>query len=258
MQKDQDKPLYAYVCFTCKRDEQLLPLHYEAIMRADPLAQVYYQVEDAEADITIPNGAYLLPAPWKHNQNLLGMAALLGMVNTYKMVAENTGRTVVKIDADTILISNNWIDLVGTGKADMVGFSPTTNYYCKGTAYAISLTGINAVLEQLYSGNYWENGADRIEDGVISMLCAIGTDKDRVRILQTKKPDNSIILYTVFSSPFYSNPDALTVVKCVIDCGDPKLLNTYHLGRLDPILAKKRAMRFCLHSFYRKKLKKIR
>jgi len=33
-------------------------------MKADPLAEVYYQVEDKDSDIRIPEGSYLLPASW--------------------------------------------------------------------------------------------------------------------------------------------------------------------------------------------------
>lgn len=244
---------FAYVCFTCKRDEPLLPLHYAAIMRADPLAEVYYQVEDKDSDIRIPEGSYLLPASWQHNGNLCGLDALKGMLHTYKLVADNTNRVVVKIDADTILLSKGWLNIVGSGKADMVGYAPMTNYYCKGTIYALSKQGINAVIEQLQSGTYWECNSPRIEDGVISMLAAIGTDKDRVKILQPKMPDNSIVLYTAFTHGFYSNPDALKRVKCVVDCGDPALINIYLSAHLDIIEAKKRAMRYTLHTFYKEK-----
>lgn len=248
-QQKDSKPLYAYVCFTCLRDEPLLPLHYAAIMRADPQAEVYYQVEQAEADqIKIPQGAYLLPAPWSHNGNLCGYEALRGIIETYKLVADNTGRVVVKIDADTLLVSSGWLGIVGDGKADLVGYSPNTTLYAKGTCYAISKTGIDAVIEQLQSGSYWECNSARIEDGVISMLCAIGTDKNRVRILQPKLPDNSLILYTIFTHSFYSQPDALKRVKCVIDCGDPLLVTPYRAARLDIVEGKRRAMRFTLHA----------
>ena len=247
------EPLYAYLCFTCKRDEALLPLHYAAIMKADPLAEVYYQVEDKDSDIRIPEGSYLLPASWQHNGNLCGLEALKGMLHTYKLVADNTNRAVVKIDADTILLSKGWLNIVGSGKADMVGYAPMTNYYCKGTIYALSKQGINAVIEQLQSGTYWECNSPRIEDGVISMLAAIGTDKDRVKILQPKMPDNSIVLYTAFTHGFYSNPDALKRVRCVVDCGDPALINIYLSAHLDTIEAKKRAMRYTLHTFYKEK-----
>ena len=244
-----DECKFAYVCFTCKRDEPLLPLHYAAIMRADPSAEVYYQVEQAEADsIVIPEGAYLLPAQWSHNGNLCGLDALKGILHTYKLVADNTGRAVVKIDADTVLVSKGWLRIVGEGKADLVGYAPATTLYCKGTAYAISKQGINAVIEQLQSGTYWECSSNRIEDGVISMLCAIGTDKNRVRILQAKMPDNSIVLYTAFTHAFYSQPDALKRVKAVVDCGDPKLMNLYRAARLDTVEGKRRAMRFTLHA----------
>lgn len=247
-----NKLKFAYVCFTCLRDEPLLNLHYAAIMKADPEGEVYYQVEEKEVDsIKIPDGAYLLPAAWSHNGNLCGIEALKGIINTYKMIADNTGRVVVKIDADTILLSKGWLGIVADGKADMIGYAPQTNLYCKGTAYAISSKGINAVIEQLQSGSYWENNA-RIEDGVVTMLCAMGTPKNRVKILQPRLPDASIVLYTVFNHGFYNNPDALRRVKCVVDCGDPALINLYRMARLDAVQAKKRAMRFTLHTFYKK------
>lgn len=252
MMSVEDKGNFAYVCFTCKRDEPLLPLHYNAIMRADPQAEVYYQVEESEADsIRIPEGAYLLPAKWSHNGNLCGYDALRGIIETYKLVADNTNRTVVKIDADTVLLSKGWLRLVADGKADMIGYAPKSNYYCKGTCYALSQQGINGIIEQLQSGHYWEI-SNRIEDGVITMLCAMGTDKDRVKILQPRTPDSNIVLYTAYNHAFYSNPDALKRVKCVIDCGDPALINLYRSARLDTIEAKRRAMRFCLHTFYGK------
>lgn len=247
--KDQAK--FAYVCFTCKRDEPLLQIHYNAIKRADPEGEVYYQVEEKEAnDIRIPEGAFLLPAKWSHNGNLCGIEALKGIIHTYKLIAENTNRTVVKIDSDTILISKGWLGIVGDGKADMIGFAPATGLYCKGTCYGISKKGIKAILDILESGSYWENSS-RIEDGVITMLCAIGTGKNRVKILQNKLPDDSIILYSVFNHRFYNNPEALKRIKCVIDCGDPSYIHLYNMARLDPIEAKKRAMKFILHTVYK-------
>lgn len=253
--QEANKGKFAYVCFTCLRDEALLPLHYSAIMRADPLAEVYYQVEDTEADkITIPSGAYLLPAKWKHNGNLIGIDALKGIVETYKLVAENTGRVVVKIDSDTILLSTGWLNIIADGKADLIGYAPLTTLYAKGTCYALSKDGINAVIEQLKNGSYWECSKEvgRIEDEVITMLCAIGTDKNRVRILQPKLPDNSIVLYTAFTHGFYSQPEALKKVRVIIDCGDPALITAYKIARLDTVEAKRRAMQFSLHALYGK------
>ena len=66
-------------------------------------------------------------------------------------------------------------------------------------------------------------------------------------------PDNSIVLYTAFTHGFYSNPDALKRVRCVVDCGDPALINIYLSAHLDTIEAKKRAMRYTLHTFYKEK-----
>lgn len=243
---------FAYVCFTCKRDEDLLPLHYEAIKRADPDSQVYYQVEEKDKDIRIPEGAYLLPASWQHNGNLCGLEALQGMISTYKLIADNTDRVVVKVDSDTILLSKGWLQIVGDGKADMVGYAPLTNYYCKGTIYAISKQGIYAIIEQLKKGYYWECNSPRIEDGVLTMLCAIGTDKDRVSILQAMLPDTSLVLYTAFNPHFYKYPDALKRVKCVVDCGDPTLITPYKDKGLDTTTIKKKAMSFTLDTFYGK------
>lgn len=247
---------FAYICFTCKRDQELLPLHYCAIMKADPEAQVYYQVEEADKDLVIPEGSFLLPATWHHNKNLCGLEALLGMITTYKQVADNTNRNIVKVDSDTLLLSRAWLEPLVAGQVDMIGYAPATNYYCKGTIYALSKQGIDAIITELKRGLYWECNNSRIEDGVITMLCAMGTDKGKVRILQPMTPDYSTILYTAFTPAFYDRPDALLKVKCVVDCGDTKLTSRY--PDADIVETKRRAMQHTLATIYNpQKIKKL-
>ena len=121
----QPEPLpLAFCCFTCRRDEALLPFHYAAIQLARPGTPVVYAVDAAEQDMSLPEGSNLLVTTWERRGNLLGQAALVGILHTLEQVAEDYNAVAVKIDSDIMLTGTEWLRSIRYKELGMVGVCP--------------------------------------------------------------------------------------------------------------------------------------
>lgn len=238
-----------FVCFTCSRDLPLLSAHYAAIMHLDPEAKVYY-VFEPDDNPQGPMGSTVVTANFPHNGNLIGLQCHYGMLMAMKDLAElNENCDVVKIDSDCFLI-NDFPD-----GYELIGTAPGRGYYAKGCCYRLSYKCICNIIDYILDGYVDENG--RCEDHLISMIAAIVSDANKVKILNAIDYNNqnevSNINSCIFQSQYYSQPDVLQRVKFWIDCGDPVYLNDYKESNLPAPLAKARALDFLVTFFAKKK-----
>lgn len=229
----------AFICFTCQRDESLLPYHYALIKSACPDAPVVYCIDKAE-HVTIPDGAVDLITDFPRQGNLCGRSCHVGMLEAMSTVLASTKADyVVKIDSDVAFLSAAWIK----PGLDMQGYAPIDNYYCKGTCYAMSARAVGRVKDYIKSPSYNDlNG--RVEDGTITMAAAITSEPYQVRIYNPIDGDK--ISNVIFYHNFYGNPELLKNVNSFIDCGDRKYLELYSRGGVE-VEAKKQALA-CVYS----------
>lgn len=228
-----------YVCFTCLRDLALLPLHHEALMHAVPGAAVYYVFTPAEREqARVPKGSFLAIADFPRNGNLLGLDCHLGMLRTMLFLSgRHQGANVVKIDSDIYFRSDYFLETLGS-EHDMVGVAPAREYYCKGTCYGMTHTLITKVIHYLTHG--YRDLSGRLEDSTISMVAAIVSDADKVRIHNVMEEGASEALYSAFIAQHMEDPALLRPIRGFFDCGD----RVYTAGHADSTAAKERAMRF--------------
>lgn len=237
-----------FVCFTCERDLALLEAQYAAIMRAEPNADVYYVFESGE-HAQGPVGSKVVSCEFSHNGNLIGLEAHYGMLQVMRQLSEANGKCdVIKIDSDCYFIGDypKGFDLIGT--------APGHGYYCKGCCYKISYSCICKAIEYLRKDYVDVTG--RIEDGTISMISAIVSKPNKVRILNAYNVDDegkpTTIHSCAFQSGYYNQPEGLDNVKHFIDCGDSIYINSYKEANLPIPLAKARALNFLLNYFQKK------
>lgn len=203
-----------FVCFTCSRDLPLLTAHYAAIMRSDPEAKVYY-VFEPEDNAQGPVGSIVVTANFPHNNNLIGLQCHYGMLMAMKDLSELNGNCdVVKIDSDCYYISDF------PGGYDLIGTAPSSGYYAKGCSYRLSYDCICRIIDYISKGYIDTNG--RCEDNLISMVAAITSEPNKVKILNplefNEQNEISSVNSCIFQSIYYSKPDDLNKVKFWIDC----------------------------------------
>lgn len=232
-------PARIYVCFTCLRDINLLPLHYAALCQAAPQARVYYVFTPEEgAQAVPPPGSYRVIMDFPRRGNLLGLDCHLGMLETMRLLSEaNQNACAVKIDSDVYLRSDHFLETLGT-EHDMAGVAPAREYYCKGTCYGMTHSLIKKVIHYLTHGYIDRSG--RLEDSTISMVAAIVSDANRVKIHNASNADRTQILYSIFHDGFRKEPTLLQRISGFIDCGDPSYTSHY----ADAPTAKADAMEF--------------
>lgn len=236
-----------FVCFTCERDLMLLQLHCDAIHKAIPNAKVYYVFEDdEEGKVDAPLNGIKVFATFKHNGNLIGKDCHTGMLDTMRTISEaNNNANIIKIDSDVIFINDEWLNTLGN-VYDMVGTATMNGYYCKGTCYGMTHDLICKVLD--YCGNDYIDLYGRIEDGTITMISAIVSEPNKVKILNTVNEDASVVYACAFRHEFYSTPEAIKNISGFIDCGDSTYTKYYIDSNLPVHCAKHRAMSFVMNN----------
>lgn len=232
-----------FVCFTCSRDLPLLEAHYAAIMLHDPSAVVYYIFEDND-DAQGPVGSRVVTAGFPHNGNLIGLQCHYGMLTCMKQLsAKHDNADVVKIDADCYYLNDY------EGEYDLVGTAPGNGYYCKGCCYKISYNCICKVIDYIFNGYVDVSG--RCEDHIISMISAIVSEPNKVKIFNAYdlNENNEVteVNSCIFQRGYYNEPEPLSKVKNWIDCGDSKYTKEYTEANLPVPLAKARALEFILN-----------
>lgn len=237
-----------FVCFTCRKDQVMLDSQFKALRKCLPDAKVYYVYEEAEKEFAqAPVGSFVLTADFPHNGNLIGLQCHYGMLSVMKQLSEmNDNANVVKIDSDCYFINDGWLDGLGE-EYEMVGVAPGHGYFCKGTCYGITLNCIKKVME--YCGNDYVDLTGRIEDGTITMISAIVSEPNKVKIHNPMNADKSKVTCCIFQSGYYTQADKLKIVEGYIDCGDSKYTNAYSESNLPIPLAKARALEFLFNFF---------
>ena len=226
----------------------MLQNQFNALQKCLPGAKVYYVYEETEKEFAqAPVGSYMLTADFPHNGNLIGLQCHYGMLSVMKQLSEmNDNANVVKIDSDCYFINDGWLDGLGE-KYDMVGVAPGQGYFCKGTCYGISLNSIKKVME--YCRNDYVDLTGRIEDGTITMISAIVSEPNKVKIHNPMNADKTKVISCIFQSGYYNQPEQLNIVEGFIDCGDSKYTSAYKESNLPISLAKARAMEFLFNFF---------
>ena len=220
----QPEPLQlVFCCFTCRRDESLLPLHYAAIQLASPGAPVVYAVDEADKDMELPTGSTRMVTSWDRKGNLIGQAALIGILESLKHLAMEHNALPVKIDSDIMLAGVEWLGAIRQQQLGMVGICPGQLFCASGGGYAISLPTIEACLRYIRAGLYYDLPGIRVEDETISMLAAMVNPVGRVLFYQHLMPNH--ILSSIFKDEHFTDPSPLSLVEAWVDCGDKKMLN---------------------------------
>lgn len=234
-----------YVCFTCKRDEPLLHLHYQAIKRIDKEAVINYILDESEAEtIALPAGSKGFTTSFNRNGNLIGFDALKGILNTFKYISQLHGnQPIIKIDSDIILTDIEWLNIINDGEVSMTGISPASTFTCSGGCYALSFKCLCDIIDFIEQGFYWDT-TGRVEDQVITSIASIVSAPFSVLIYQPFDAEQSYIRSCVFTREMYNRPEVIKRVKGWINCGDGIYTNSYIDAKLDVTQAKKRAMRY--------------
>lgn len=223
------------VCFTCKRDEVLLPLHYKQI-RSVCDCPVYYLVDKEEIDsMQFPNGSIPLATDFNRNGNLIGKDALQGIIASYSFINTN----IIKIDSDTMLLSTDWI----IEEAAMQGFSPASSFTIHGSCYYINQSTVQSI-RQFIASYYDDLNNNRCEDATITQLASIVSKPYQV-LIQSAIKDNSINS-CCFTRKMFNFPQSIKQVNYIINCGDRTYWEDYEIAGLDRTLQVRRAMAFVL------------
>ena len=222
-------------------------MHAEAIRRADPQAVIIYAVDAIDADMSLPEGCERYVTCWSRNGNLLGMPALMGIMETLLDVSRRTGRIPVKIDSDIIATGITWLSPLVFGQCSMIGICPGQLFCASGGCYGITGETIAACLDYLHSGVYWDTPGIRVEDETVSMLAAMSSPPWSVMFLQHM--GRNFVLSSIFKPQHFENPEPLRYVSAWIDCGDRKLLLNQADAQCDTVSLKARAMRLCVQLF---------
>lgn len=250
MNTEEKKDAFVFVCFTCKRDESLLPVHYAAIQAACPGAPVWYFVDYHDKEMTVPENAVKKITTWNRRGNLRGADALHGIISSLILAGESTGRTPVKIDSDIYFINNEWILPVHNGFLEMTGFMPRGWVCASGACYCVTTNCLKRIKELLETISYIDRNNDRPEDETISMFAAIVSPPLKVIFYQNYYPDEQLVFSCVFQSEFMNqNNHDLAAVVGYIDCGDRKTIASLSRIGIPAGSEKLAAMKHC-HAFY--------
>lgn len=232
-----------YCCFTCARDYPLIPYHVTAIHRAHPDAIIYYVVDSSESDalstlLRAYSGVYVVTCDFPRGHNLMGYSAHMGMLQVMQHLSRlHAGANVCKIDTDCYLVGVDWMDGIGS-QYNMMGTACLINYYCKGTCYVLSNKGLDLIYKHLTSPDYIDYTA-RIEDGVMTMACAVESDAGAVRILPPVDTNGHTGISCIFLDSYFQDITPLKGVRGWIDCGDPR-----YCTNGDNVAKKEQAMKF--------------
>lgn len=238
--------MLVWVCFTCKRDEGLLPLHAEAIRLSDPQACIVYAVDEADADMVLPDGCERYVTHWPRRGNLLGHQALEGILQTFLDVADRYKRIPVKVDSDIVVMGTQWLSPLVKGVTGMLGICPGQLFCASGACYGIAPGVVQGILDFLSHGTYWDIPGIRVEDETISMLAAMVSEPCKVTFLQHRAPDADWVLSSIFAWPYFKDASPLRRCQAFVDCGDRKFLAAYEAAGFDATELKRRAMSACL------------
>lgn len=222
-------------------------MHSAAIRLVDPQAVIVYAVDAADADMSLPEGCARYVTCWPRNGNLLGMPALMGIMETLLDVSRRTGRIPVKIDSDIIATGITWLSPLVFGQCSMIGICPGQLFCASGGCYGITGDTLSACLDYLHSGVYWDTPGIRVEDETVSMLAAMSSPPWSVIFLQNM--GSHFVLSSIFKPQHFENPEPLRYVSAWIDCGDRKFLRNYEETNNATVSLKARAMQVCVQLF---------
>lgn len=240
---------FAFVCFTCKADESLLPFHYAAIQTVLPGVPVRYAVDVADSEMAIPQGAEKVVTEWKRNGNLRGFEALRGIVAALAQMAVDypNARAIVKIDSDVSFLGAEWLQPLISGETEMMGVSPGSLFCASGACYGVSPRRLVEIAEFLASEIYFDLMDNRAEDATLSFISAIVGKPYSVTIVQHYYPNLALCFSCAFDSRMFSDLHLLDKVVGFVDCGSSGYLGEYLNEQTSNIAAvKRRAMAQCL------------
>lgn len=240
-----------FCCFTCKRDEALLPLHAAAIRRMLPEAPILYVIPAGE-EVKIPTGTCSITSDWARGHNLSGKDAVRGILTTLAHLpaafAPGTDPeqvVVVKIDADTLLLRSDWMEhTVDAGCASYAAFESWQPMLPSGAMYA--MTGaLAAKLAAMANSSWpWLDAPERTpEDRAIYLLALLSVHPSELTVFPWEADSHRIL---GFSPSFYGDPSPIVAPSiCALHCAEkPMLAELPDLNRSHQV---HRAMRFALH-----------
>lgn len=239
-----------FCCFTCKRDEKLLPLHAAAIRRILPDAPILYVIPAGE-EVKIPAGACSITSDWARGHNLSGKEAVRGILTTLAHLpaafAPGTDPeqvVVVKIDADTLLLRADWMEhTVDAGCSRYAAFESWQPMLPSGAMYAMT-GGLAARLAAMANSSWpWLDAPERTpEDRAIYLLSLFAAHPSELTVFPWEEDSHRIL---GFSPSFYGDPSPmLSTSICAMHCAEKPMLA--ELEPLDRATQVQRAMRFAL------------
>lgn len=233
----------AFFCFACARDEALLPLHYAAIRRITASAPVFYVIPEGES-VAIPAGAEKIESSWERGDRLSGVPAVRGILATIAATAPLVGADTpcVKIDADTVLTSADWLQLCKPS-SPYVGFESWHPMLPTGACYAIT-PELAARCLAMTDPWPWQDEVSRLPEDRTIYLLAMQSGHGQPRVL----PFSGHFHMLAFSPSWYAEPADLAPGSgvCAVHCGErPQMQRLEALG-LDRTTQVSRAMRCCL------------
>lgn len=207
----------AFLTFTCARDAALVPLWAQAIRRLCPAAPLVAAVDRADADMPLPRKVTRFVTEFDRRGNLNGIPAIAGILGAMLDVARHTGLPVVKIDSDTVLSGAAWLhDLE---RFDYVGFEGGIPLHASGMCYALTQTGIEAILRGI-SPWPWQTQGQLPEDQTI---CTLALMHARAKIHPWAGGEHVL----AFMPPHFGRPTVLRKAQTAIHCGQAGALAKY-------------------------------
>lgn len=142
----------AILYFTYKNDWELLEQSLKALpmveKRMEDELEVFVVDESCNPLPKIPDGVNYSQSCFDRQKNLNGVECVEGMLTIYKSILEQGFDWLIKIDCDTVLNSIEWLRDKNNKLISQVGTSHKMPYN-SGSCYAVSLAGINAMLDRL-------------------------------------------------------------------------------------------------------------
>lgn len=225
----------AFITFVTKEDEELIYLHYNALMRIDKASQVIYVSDDK---VKVPKGAINLNEVKLEN----GKEGLITLISLFKFIEAN-----YKVDfficstVTTILKADCWTNNL------TLFFAWMNNYNCSicQSFYFFHALLLDRLKEKLKT--YYDLFGRKPTETFLYLLNAVTNDNEKM-ILQMVANNRIDIYGSFFNSSFYSHIDKLAEVKVFVETESDRYLMPFAVAGIPPKIALKRAMRHVLHS----------
>ena len=235
------------VCFSCARDAGLMPVHAAAVRRVLPEAGLVYVVPEGDVGAFAEGalrqyGAQLVSSAWERGDGLSGPAAVVGVLETLAACGRVCGGAVVKLDADTVLRSAGWLEVLRSGERGYVGFESFQPMLPTGACYGFSAAGAEAAAAQVNPWR-WRGGTEWLPEDRCVYLAALQAGV-RAEVVPWAAAEGGRV--PGFDPVYFGGSRRFGERAVAVHCGEKPLLELLGKMELDRTAQVLRAMRAVL------------